>query len=89
MRKHLTTVTAIKRETASMSLTNFVDQLGASFPSLADFSAAATADALKWTDLEQNVVYQIINTRTVNNQHGQFCLSRKLMDLAVLHGPLL
>ena len=54
-----------------MSLTNFVDQLDApAFPSLADFSAAATADALKWTDLEQNVVYQIVSTRTANTQHG-------------------
>ena len=50
-----------------MSLTNFVDQ--SAFPSFADFSAGT--DALKWTDLEQNVVYQITNTRTVNTQHGQ------------------
>ena len=50
---------------------NFVvDQLD-SFPSVADFSAAATADTLKWADLEQNVVYQIVSTRTVNTQHGQ------------------
>ena len=60
-----------------MALTDFVDQLsapGASFsglisslfPSLTDFSAAAADDALKWTDLEQNVVYQIVSTRTVN-----------------------
>ena len=42
-----------------------------SFASLADFNAAATADALKWTDLEQNVVYQILSTRTVNTQHCQ------------------
>ena len=49
-----------------MSLTNFD-----SFPSLADFRAALTADALKWTDLEQNVVYQITNTRTAITQHGQ------------------
>ena len=64
----------------SMALINFVDQLNApsfdgltssSFPSLTDFSSAATADALKWTDLEQNVVYQIVSTRTVNTQHGQ------------------
>ena len=55
-----------------MSLTNFIDQLDApSFPSLADFSPAATAGALKWTDLEQNVVYQIVSTRTVNTQDGQ------------------
>ena len=42
-----------------------------SFPSLMDFSAAATADALKWADLEQNVLYQIMFTHTVNTQHGQ------------------
>ena len=56
-----------------MSLTNFVDQLDApsSFPSLADFSAAVATDALKWTDLEQNVVYQIVYICTVNTQHGQ------------------
>ena len=41
------------------------------FPTLADFSAAAAADALKWTDLEQNAVYQILSARTVNTQHGQ------------------
>ena len=55
-----------------MSLTNFVDQLDApAIPSLTDFSASSTADALKWTDLEKNVVYQIVSTRTVNTQHGQ------------------
>ena len=63
-----------------MALTNCVDQLiapsfdaltSSSFPSLTDFNAAATADALKWTGLEQNVVYQIVSTRTVNTQHGQ------------------
>ena len=47
-----------------MSLANFLDQLD-SFPSLAG------TDALKWTDLEQNVMYQIVSTRTVNTQHGQ------------------
>ena len=50
-----------------MSLTNFFNQ--SALPSLADFSAA-TADALKLTDLEQNVAYQIVSTRTVNTQHG-------------------
>ena len=65
-----------------MALTDFVDQLSAlgasfsaltssSFPSLTDFNAAATADALKWTDLEQNVAYQIVSTLTVNTQYGQ------------------
>ena len=52
-----------------MLLTNFVDQ--SAFSSLADFSAEATADTLKWTDLEQNVLYQILSTRTLNTQHGQ------------------
>ena len=42
-----------------------------SFPSFPDFSATATADDLKWTDLEQNVVYQIVSTRTVSTHHGQ------------------
>ena len=75
VRKHITSVTTIKREgsTANMSLINFVDQLDSpsSFPSLEDFSAAATADALKWTYLEQDLVYQIVNTLTVNTEHGQ------------------
>ena len=53
-------------QASNMSLTNFD-----AFPSLTDFSAAATADALKWTDLEQHVVYQIVNTGTVNTRHGQ------------------
>ena len=81
-----------------MALADFVDQMdapsfsaltSASFPSLTDFSAAAAADALKWTDLEQNVVYQVVSTRTVNTQHGQsiiLSLSRKLIDLAAVHG---
>ena len=44
----------------------FVDQIGA-FPSLSDFNVTA----LKWTDLDQDVVYQITSTRTVNTHHGQ------------------
>ena len=51
-----------------MSLTNFVDQLD-SFQSLADFSVGT--DTLKWIDLQQNVVYQIVSTHTVNTQHVQ------------------
>ena len=66
-----------------MALTDFVDHLDApaassfsaltssSFPSLTDFSVSATSEALKWADLEQNVGYQIVSTRTVNTQHGQ------------------
>ena len=51
-------------QASNMSLTNFD-----SFPLMTDFSAGN--DALKWTDLEQNVVYQIINLLTVNTSHGQ------------------
>ena len=98
MGKHITSVATIKQENsttaASIALTDFVDQLsapGASFsvltsspfPSLTDFSAAAMADALKWTDLEQIVVYQMVSPHTV---HRSFCLSRKLMDLASVYG---
>ena len=60
-----------------MALTDFVDQLNvpgltsSSFPSLADSNASTTSEALKRTDLEQNTVYQIVSTRTVNTQHGQ------------------
>ena len=49
-----------------MSLENFVDQISA-FPPLSDFNVTA----LKWTDLDQNVVHQITSTRTVSTQHGQ------------------
>ena len=37
------------------------------FPTLKDFNV----DALKWTDLEEGVVHQIVSTRVVNTQHGQ------------------
>ena len=67
-----------------MALTDFFDHLNApgalpalpspSFPSLTDFSAAAAADALQWTASEQNVVYQIVTTCTVNTQHGQLII---------------
>ena len=71
--------------TASIALTDFVDHLDApgasfsaltssSFPSLTDFSASATSEAQKWTYLEQNVLYQIVLTRTVNTQHGQLVI---------------
>ena len=77
MRKHITSQLSSEKvqqlRRFSMALTNFVDQLDApsSFPPLANFSAAVVTDALKWTDLEQNVVYQIVSTYTVNTQHGQ------------------
>ena len=63
-----------------MALTDFVDHMSApgaslfsaltssSFPSLADFNASTRSEALKWTDLEQNTVYQIVSTRIVNTQ---------------------
>ena len=57
------------------ALTGFVDQLNApaasfsalastSFPSLTDFNASSSSEALKRTDLVQDVVYQIVSTRT-------------------------
>ena len=55
----------------SDALTNFVDQLKAPlFPTLEDFNASSTSEALKWTDLVQDTVYQIVATRTVDTQHG-------------------
>ena len=85
MRKHITSVSTIKQEgstkAASMALRDFVYQFSAasfsalissSFPSLADFNASTTSEALKWTDLEQNtVLHQIVSTCAVNTQHGQ------------------
>ena len=66
----------------SDALTDFVDQLN-----VIDFNASSTSEALKWTDLVQDTVYQIVSTRTVNTQHEQlFCLSGKLMDPAVVLG---
>ena len=50
-------------------LTNFVDQLNA-FPTLEDFNASSTSDALKWRDLVEDTLYRIVSTRTVNTQHG-------------------
>ena len=53
------------------ALTDFVDQLNApassfsmlasaspAFPLLADFNASSASEALKWTDLVQDAVYQ-------------------------------
>ena len=50
----------------SAELTDFSSAVD-SFPTLKDFSV----DALKWTDLEEGVVHQIVSTRPVNTQHGQ------------------
>ena len=52
------------------TLTDFVDQLNV-FPTLKDFKASSTSEALKWTDLVKDTVYQIVSTHTVNAQHGQ------------------
>ena len=76
MGKHLTLVSTIKQEgstesckevTMNDTLTDFVDQLNV-FPTLEDFNASSTGEALKWTDLEQDKVYQIVSTRTVNSR---------------------
>ena len=68
----------------SDALTGFVDQWNAqasafptlapassAFPTLVDFNARSTSETLKWTDLAQDAVYQIVSTRIVNTQHGQ------------------
>ena len=69
---------------SSDALTDFVDQLNApasSFPtlasaspaftSLADFNASSASEALKWTYLVQDAVYQILSTGTANTRHGK------------------
>ena len=57
------------------SLTGFVDQLNApagwAFPTLTEFDASSNTEVLKWTDLAQYTVYQILSMRTVNTHHGQ------------------
>ena len=40
------------------------------FPSLAD-NASLTNEELKWTDLVQEPVFQIVSMHNVNTQHGQ------------------
>ena len=55
---------SLNYQASNMSL--FVDQISV-FPSLSDFNVTT----IKWRDLDQNVVYQITSTRTVNAQHGQ------------------
>ena len=53
----------------SDALTDFVDQLNApasTFPTMADFNASSTSEAIKWTYLVQNAAYPSVNT-----QHGQ------------------
>ena len=54
----------------SDALPDFVDQLNV-FPTLEVFNASSTSEALKWTDLVQDTVYQIVPTRAVNTQHGK------------------
>ena len=52
------------------TLTYFIDQLNV-FPTLKDFNASSTSEALKWTDLVLGTVYQIVSMCTVNTQYGQ------------------
>ena len=100
VRKNLTPVSTSKQESSAESCKEFTmntsdaltdfDQLNALvFPTLEDFNASSTGEALKWTVLVQDTVYQIVSTRTVDTQHGSFCLSRKLIDPAVLLGQVI
>ena len=87
MRKHLT----IKQEGSigsckevTMNTSDFVDQLN-DFPTLENFNASSTSKALKWTDLIQRTRCQrVLLIRNMDNR--LFCLSRKLMDSAVVLG---
>ena len=72
-------------------LIEFVDQLSAgvgaqqptsaaAFSTLEDFDEGSTG-ALKWKDLTQDRVYQILTARSINNQHGtSFVLSLHTAD---------
>ena len=51
---------SLNYQASNMSLTNFVDQVSA-FPSLSDFNVTV----LKWTDLDQDAVYQITSTNYI------------------------
>ena len=55
------------------ALREFVDQLNApapAFTTLEDFDTGSTSEALKWNDLAQDTIYQIISTQSINTQHG-------------------
>ena len=55
------------------ALTNFFDHLSdpaPAIPTLEDFNTSSNSEALKWTDLDQDLVYQNVSTCTVNKQHG-------------------
>ena len=73
-------------------LTKFIDQLSAevgapqptsaaaAFPTLDDFNDGSTG-AMKWKDLVQDRVYQIITAHSINTQHGtSFVLSLQTAD---------
>ena len=55
------------------ALTVFVDRLSDPAPALqrfGDFYASPTSVALTWTDIVQDVVYQVISARSINILHG-------------------
>ena len=62
----------------------FVDQLNApapAFPTLEDFDAGSTSEALTWKDLAQDTIFQIISAQSINTQHGTtFLLSLQITD---------
>ena len=73
------------------ALTSFVYQLNAPvFPTLEDFNASSTSEALKWTYLVHDTVYQIVSRRTVYTQHGpSIILSRSFWACGMLKKELL
>ena len=52
---------------SSDALTGFVDQLNDPASSFSTyFNASSASEALKWTDVVQDAMYQIVSTSTVN-----------------------
>ena len=68
-------------------LTDFVDQLNV-FPTLKDFNASSTSEALKWKDLVQGTMYYAYcGVLLIHNMGNRlFYLSRKLMGPVVMLG---
>ena len=60
------------------------DQLNApapAFPALEDFNTGSTSEALKWKDVTQDTIYQIVSAQSINTQHEtSFILSLQTDD---------
>ena len=60
------------------ALTEFVDRLNdpaPAFPTVEDFNTGSESEStLKWNDLTQDTVYQILTAQSINTQHGTTCI---------------